>query len=180
MRAGAWPAYSEARDPSAISAGAFSPPSAADPHEVAHACSHLSTAGPPLMRCASQNGDDAGPLAATPRRAPVRTVLLVVTVMCLPILVARPAGRRPPLLAAEQERRRPDAVAVAVDSEPAGAEILRDGRVLGVTPFRGTLPRREDDVMLVIRKAGYIENVVVAHRSHSLRKHVVLVPRPAS
>jgi hypothetical protein len=54
-----------------------------------------------------------------------------------------------------------------------------DGTVVGTTPLRGTLPRRDRDVKLVIRLAGYVDRTVVAHASHPITERVKLV-RPAA
>jgi hypothetical protein len=64
---------------------------------------------------------------------------------------------------------------VEIDSEPAGAQVVLDGRVLGTTPLRGTLPRGDHDIELVIRSPGYITQVAVVGSSRSISEHVVLV-----
>ena len=73
----------------------------------------------------------------------------------------------------------PATVDVSVDSVPAGAQVLRAGTVLGKTPFHGTLPRRDGDVTLVIRMAGYADKTVVVHADHAVSEHLKLV-RPAA
>ena len=63
---------------------------------------------------------------------------------------------------------------MAVDSVPAGAQVLRAGTVLGKTPFHGTLPRRDADVTLVVRLAGYADKSVVVHADHAVSEHIKL------
>jgi len=72
----------------------------------------------------------------------------------------------------------PATVDVTVDSVPSGAQVLRAGTVLGKTPFKGTLPRRDADVTLVIRLAGYADKNVVVHADHAVSEHVKLLVRP--
>jgi serine/threonine-protein kinase len=72
----------------------------------------------------------------------------------------------------------PGTVDIAVDSVPSGAQVLRAGAVLGTTPFRGTLPRRDAAVTLVVRLAGYADKRVVVHPDHAVSERIKLV-RPA-
>lgn len=62
-----------------------------------------------------------------------------------------------------------------IDSVPPGAQVVIDGRVLGTSPFHGTLARGERDVTLVVRLAGYDERRFVARPSRAIRERVVLV-----
>jgi len=66
-------------------------------------------------------------------------------------------------------------VEATIDSVPAGAQILLGRMVLGKTPFHGTLPRRDADVTLVIRLAGYAEKSVVVHPDQPVSQHLKLV-----
>jgi len=73
---------------------------------------------------------------------------------------------------------------VAVDSIPAGAQVLLAGTVLGKTPFHGTLPRRNGDVTLVVRLAGYADKSVAVRADHAVTETIKLVrstsaPAPA-
>jgi hypothetical protein len=72
-----------------------------------------------------------------------------------------------------------DTIEVAVDSAPPGAQVVIDGAVLGTTPYRGTLARRDRDVKLVLRLAGYADKVVVAHESQPIAQSVTLVRKAA-
>jgi serine/threonine-protein kinase len=72
-----------------------------------------------------------------------------------------------------------DPIAVAIDSTPSGAQVVLDGTMLGTTPYRGTLPRRDRDVKLVVRLAGYNDRAVVAHGSQPISQSVTLVRKPA-
>src|SRR5439155_22566308 len=89
-----------------------------------------------------------------------------------------PASEVPPERAVQLPPE-PATVEVAIDSAPPGAQVVVDGTVVGTTPFHGRLPRRDRDVKLVIRLAGYIDRTVVAHASHPITERVKLV-RPAA
>jgi hypothetical protein len=68
---------------------------------------------------------------------------------------------------------------VAVDSAPAGAQVVLDGAVLGTTPYRGTLTRRDRDIKLVLRLAGYADRIVLARESQPISERVMLVRKAA-
>ena len=70
---------------------------------------------------------------------------------------------------------KPATVDLAIDSVPAGAQVLRAGAVLGTTPFRGTLPRRDGAVTLLVRLAGYADKSVVVHPDHTVSERIKLV-----
>jgi serine/threonine-protein kinase len=72
-----------------------------------------------------------------------------------------------------------DTIEVAVDSAPPGAQVVIDGAVLGTTPYRGTRARRDRDVKLVVRLAGYADKVVVAHESLPIAQSVTLLRKAA-
>jgi eukaryotic-like serine/threonine-protein kinase len=78
-------------------------------------------------------------------------------------------------VALPREPRDLDSIAVAIDSDPPGAQILVGRRVLGTTPYRGELARQAHDVTFVIRLASYAERTVVAHASQAVSEHVKLV-----
>jgi serine/threonine protein kinase len=72
-------------------------------------------------------------------------------------------------------------VEVVVESVPADAQVLLAGKPLGKTPFRGTLPRGDRSVSLVIRRAGYTEQTIVVSPDKPIAERVELVrtaPRP--
>ncbi len=77
--------------------------------------------------------------------------------------------------AVRRELRGRDSIAVAIDSDPPGAQVILGGRVLGTTPFHGELARQAHDVTFVIRLAAYAERVVVAPASQAINKQVRLV-----
>jgi serine/threonine-protein kinase len=66
-------------------------------------------------------------------------------------------------------------VELAVDSTPSGASVFHAGKLVGKTPYRGTLVRRDGDVALVIRLAGYADKSVVVHANHAISQRVQLV-----
>ncbi len=77
--------------------------------------------------------------------------------------------------AVRHELRGRDSIAVAIDSDPPGAQVILGGRVLGTTPFHGELARQAHDVTFVIRLAAYAERAIVAHPSQAISVRVRLV-----
>jgi eukaryotic-like serine/threonine-protein kinase len=73
-----------------------------------------------------------------------------------------------------------DTVEVTLDSVPPDAQVLRDGKAIGKTPFRGTLPRQDRDVRFVIRRAGFVDRAVVVRADKPIAERVELraAPRP--
>jgi serine/threonine-protein kinase len=67
-----------------------------------------------------------------------------------------PVPEAPPPAAA------PMTVSLRFETDPAGAEVIRDGEVLGVTPLARVLPAGEGVGVFVLRKAGYVEREVTA------------------
>jgi len=65
-------------------------------------------------------------------------------------------------------------IAVAIDSEPSAAQVVVDGHVVGRTPFRGRLARRDREVRFVIRLAGYADRIVVTRAARPISQHVML------
>jgi eukaryotic-like serine/threonine-protein kinase len=72
-----------------------------------------------------------------------------------------------------------DTIAVAIDSAPSGAQVVLDGTVLGTTPYRTTLTRRDREIKLVLRLAGYSDKVVFARESRPITERVALVRKAA-
>jgi len=64
---------------------------------------------------------------------------------------------------------------VAIDSIPAGAEVLLGGDVLGRTPFRGKIGRGEVNATFVIRLSGYAQRQIVARADKRISQRVALV-----
>jgi hypothetical protein len=81
----------------------------------------------------------------------------------------------PPPPSGEMKAEMQASVEVTVDSVPVGAQVLLAGAVLGKTPFHGTLPRREGDITLVLRLAGYLDRSVVVHADQPINQHIKLV-----
>ena len=69
---------------------------------------------------------------------------------------------------------------LAVDGDVRDAQVVVDGAVLGTTPFRGQLPRRDRDVKLAVRLAGYADRVITAPGSRAISERLTLVRSPAS
>src|SRR5262249_43937454 len=76
--------------------------------------------------------------------------------------------------------REPATVDVELDSSPPGADVVLDGALLGTTPFRGTITRRDRAVRLGVHLAGYADRTVVARASQSIAERVTLVRKPGS
>lgn len=62
---------------------------------------------------------------------------------------------RPPRAHARTEEVAPGAVTVRITSLPAGAQVLRDGQVLGTTPFSEAIPRGERALSYQVQRIGY-------------------------
>jgi hypothetical protein len=73
----------------------------------------------------------------------------------------------------------PATVEVAIDSAPPGAQVVLDGAVLGITPYRGSVARRDRDARLTVRLPGYAERVIRVRASQPINERVTLAPRPA-
>jgi serine/threonine-protein kinase len=67
-----------------------------------------------------------------------------------------------------------DMIAVAIDSVPRGAQIVRDGAVVGTTPYRDTWPRHDREIKLVLRLNGYAERIIQARESQPIIQSVTL------
>jgi hypothetical protein len=72
-----------------------------------------------------------------------------------------------------------DTIDVVIDSAPAGAQVVLDGAVLGTTPYHGTRTRRDREIKLVLRLAGYADKVVLARESQPITQSVTLVHKAA-
>jgi hypothetical protein len=53
-------------------------------------------------------------------------------------------------------------------------------KLLGKTPFHGTLPRRSGEVTLVIRLTGYLDKDLVVRADRPIKERVKLVRSPGS
>jgi serine/threonine-protein kinase len=129
----------------------------------------------------------APPHAHDPRSGPDRTAAPAASEPASPDL-GRAEPRAPAGSGAPRTVPRPrpphapvtgDTVDVAIDSTPAGAQVVFDGAVLGTTPYRGTLARRDREIKLVLRLAGYADKVVVARESQPISERVTLARKAA-
>ncbi|HMG52347.1 MAG TPA: serine/threonine-protein kinase [Kofleriaceae bacterium] len=93
---------------------------------------------------------------------------------------APPAPEAEPLPVAPVAPPAPDTVDIAVDSAPPGAQVVLDGAVLGTTPYRGSLARRDREAKLMVHLAGYADKVVVARALQPISERVTLVRKPAA
>jgi serine/threonine-protein kinase len=78
--------------------------------------------------------------------------------------------------AAPSSLQTPSAVALDIDSTPPGAEVVLRGEVLGRTPFRGPLPRGDNEVAIVIRLRGYASRTIVVRPGKPITQQINLVP----
>lgn len=74
----------------------------------------------------------------------------------------------------------PTTVSLRFESEPAGAEVVRDGEVLGVTPLARTFPADAQVGMFLLRKAGFVEREVSAAMDRDASISVALKALPAT
>jgi hypothetical protein len=65
-----------------------------------------------------------------------------------------------------------------VESTPAGAEVVWNGRVLGKTPYRDALPRRSGDATLVLKLSGYADRTVTLRSDQPIHQRIELVKAP--
>lgn len=97
--------------------------------------------------------------------------------------VAPPVAVAPapaPAPAPEQPPAKPATVSLRFESDPAGAEVVRDGQVLGVTPLARTFPAGDDAVTFVVRKAGFAERTVQANLARDGSFSVALKALPVA
>jgi len=59
---------------------------------------------------------------------------------------------------------------------PPGAEVVRDGNVIGKTPYRDTLLRTGRDVRLVLRLRGYQPHPLTVHTTEPSSQNIKLTP----
>jgi serine/threonine-protein kinase len=91
-----------------------------------------------------------------------------------PVASTEPPKQEPKLEPAKPSRPTPppDRFDVAIDSSPRGAELWLDGKLLGKTPYRGSLPRAE---RLTVKLPGHHEQAITV-RPGAARRSVKLVP----
>jgi len=118
--------------------------------------------------------------AATTKATTATTTAAAPAVSARPVTArpARPAPATPALPAqaaqsapaAEPEAPEPDTISIEIDSDPAGARIIRerDGATLGSTPLRQPWPRGAGDESLRVEREGYRSERVIAPRDRDL------------
>jgi eukaryotic-like serine/threonine-protein kinase len=85
---------------------------------------------------------------------------------------SEPAPSEPPAPALPAE------VALIVESQPPGAEVVLEGRVLGKTPYRGAIPRAEREVALIVRLADHKERKLKVRADAPISRTVKLDKKP--
>jgi outer membrane biosynthesis protein TonB len=65
---------------------------------------------------------------------------------------------------------------VAIDSTPSGAELWLDGKLLGKTSHRGSLPRAERGHRITVRMKGHHEQTITVRPGTASKQNVKLVP----
>jgi hypothetical protein len=97
----------------------------------------------------------AGPEQSSnrPFASVVGALVLVAAVVLLILRASRPSEAPEP--------SGPAMTTVMIASEPSGATVIGpDGGVLGVTPFDLTVPKREGELPVLVRREGYQERKV--------------------
>ena len=72
----------------------------------------------------------------------------------------------------------PATVEIAIDSVPSGAKILRDGIAFGATPYRGSVPRADREIQLVLQLRGHRDQAITVRPSAAIKQSVKLAPVP--
>jgi serine/threonine-protein kinase len=108
----------------------------------------------------------AGPGEVAPRTIEAAAVVAsappaVPTVLDAGVAVAAPA---------------PELVNVEIDSTPSNARVWLDGKDLGATPYRGTVPRSEATLQLLVRHAGFDDFRRDVHPSAQISELARLTP----
>ena len=91
-----------------------------------------------------------------------------------------PPPSPPPSPPAPAQPAAPATVAIAIDSTPAGAEVVVDGSVVGKTPFHGTLPAKDATANVIVKLAGYLDSRLTVKTDHAITETVALKKRVAA
>jgi hypothetical protein len=67
-----------------------------------------------------------------------------------------------------------DKVSLTVDSDPIGADVLIDGRRIGVTPFRGVVVKSNKPLILTVRRVGFASVDAQFRATEPILKRVAL------
>jgi serine/threonine-protein kinase len=132
-----------------------SPPPAAPP----------SPPSPPARDGAIRRRPARGPGAVRRDSEPSRLVLASLAFLALLLmsalvwLVSRPLEPAPEVVAPQVAGVPPALVPLLVRTEPAGADVVRQGEVLGRTPLEISLPRGES-WRLELRQSGYVNRLI--------------------
>jgi eukaryotic-like serine/threonine-protein kinase len=110
------------------------------------------------------------PAPIEPKPAPIEPKPTLVEPKPAPV-EPKPAPQRPPRRDAATKPK----IDVLVESVPSGAQLVLDGRVLGTTPYRGTLDPRAGNVSFVLRRSGYVDRTVTVRGSQSISERIKLV-----
>jgi hypothetical protein len=73
----------------------------------------------------------------------------------------------------------PSTFDVDIESLPAGAQIMIGGTVLGTTPFRRALLRRNGEIAIVVRLSGYADKTLIVRGDQAVSERVTLVVQAA-
>ena len=65
-------------------------------------------------------------------------------------------------------------IALAIHSTPAGARVVISGKTVGLTPYRGTLPRGDEKLIIVLSLAGYHDATLTVVPADAVSKSVSL------
>jgi serine/threonine protein kinase len=160
-------------------------PAAPEPHEAQEPAVEAARPAPHAepARAIGPASHDGEPPSRLPRAAAADQGVVVAAPPARDRGAASPAVRprgtlQPP--ASRERRRGQETIDVEIDSEPAGAQVVLEGRVLGTTPFVRTLPRRDHGFRLEIRRAGYVSQKVVVGSSRPISVALVRDRSPSS
>jgi hypothetical protein len=71
----------------------------------------------------------------------------------------------------------PAPVTIAIESDPAGADVVIDGEVKGQTPYQLTQAPAKGELKILVRRDGYKDGVVVVPGDQDARRTVALVKK---
>ena len=122
-------------------------------------------------------GSSSSPVEPTAASAPVTAPLAPTPAPPTPT-PAPPVAAVEPTPAPVPPPVTPATVELSISSTPAGADVIVDGKRLGTTPYKGTLPKADGDVKVTIRKGGFMDKLVTVSASAAINQTVKLDPKP--
>jgi serine/threonine-protein kinase len=138
----------------------------------------------PLLQDDRQPASRATARPAVPREAPAVVVMPRPAPAATATAAGKPTPAKPTLATpapatAAKPAPATGSIAVAIASRPVDAEVYRDDRLLGRTPYRDTYPASGEALVFVIKKSGYEDQVVEIPTDHD-RAQVIELERKRS